>query len=63
MPGIISKIWVKSGEKVNAGTKLVALEAMKMEHTLSAPTDGLIKSIHYQIGDQVEEGCELIDFE
>ncbi len=63
MPGIISKIWVKSGEKVNAGTKLVALEAMKMEHTLSAPTDGLIKSIHYKIGDQVEEGCELIDFE
>jgi 3-methylcrotonyl-CoA carboxylase alpha subunit len=63
MPGIISKIWVKTGETVIAGSKLVALEAMKMEHTLSAPTDGLIKSIYYQVGDQVEEGCKLIDFE
>lgn len=63
MPGIISKIWVKSGESVHKGTKLLALEAMKMEHTLSAPKDGAIKSIYYQIGDQVEEGCELIDFE
>jgi 3-methylcrotonyl-CoA carboxylase alpha subunit len=63
MPGIISKIWVKSGENVHKGTKLLALEAMKMEHTLSAPKDGAIKSIYFQIGDQVEEGCELIEFE
>ncbi|MBI2792670.1 MAG: acetyl-CoA carboxylase biotin carboxylase subunit [Gammaproteobacteria bacterium] len=63
MPGIISKIWVKSGENVHKGTKLLALEAMKMEHTLSAPKDGAVKSIYYKIGDQVEEGCELIEFE
>ena len=63
MPGVISKIWVKAGEKVEKGTKLVALEAMKMEHTVFSPSDGLIKSIHYEIGDQVDEGCELIDFE
>ncbi len=63
MPGIISKIWVKAGETVSAGTKLVALEAMKMEHTVFSPQDGLVKAIRYQLGDQVEEGCELIDFE
>jgi 3-methylcrotonyl-CoA carboxylase alpha subunit len=51
------------GEKVSTGTKLVALEAMKMEHTVFSPQDGFVKSIRYQIGDQVEEGCELIDFE
>lgn len=63
MPGIVTKVWVKDGEKVQVGAKLLALEAMKMEHMVCAPKEGLIKSVHYQIGDQVEEGCELIDFE
>lgn len=63
MPGIITKIWVKAGDKVSNGAKLLALEAMKMEHTLAAPKSAAIKAIRYDIGDQVEEGCELIDFE
>lgn len=63
MPGIISRIWVKSGDSVEKGTKLLALEAMKMEHTLWAPFDGIIKNLFYQMGDQVEAGCELLDFE
>ncbi|MGE3319750.1 MAG: acetyl-CoA carboxylase biotin carboxylase subunit [Candidatus Berkiella sp.] len=63
MPGIITKIWVKAGDKVSNGSKLLALEAMKMEHTLAAPKSAAIKAIRYDIGDQVEEGCELIDFE
>jgi len=63
MPGIITKIWISPGDNVLAGSKLLALEAMKMEHTLCAPKDGLIKSIHFQVGDQVEERCQLIDFE
>lgn len=63
MPGIITKIWAKAGDKVMNGTKLLAVEAMKMEHTLAAPSEAVIKSIRYNIGDQVEEGCELIDFE
>ncbi|MCS5712397.1 acetyl/propionyl/methylcrotonyl-CoA carboxylase subunit alpha [Candidatus Berkiella aquae] len=63
MPGVVTKIWVKSGDKVTHGEKLMALEAMKMEHTLAAAKAGAIKAIRYSIGDQVEEGCELIDFE
>lgn len=63
MPGIITKIWVRPGDKVTHGSKLLALEAMKMEHTLAAPKTAAIKAIRYMIGDQVEEGCELIDFE
>lgn len=63
MPGIITKIWITAGDNVIAGAKLLALEAMKMEHTLCAPKNGLIKSVHFQVGDQVEERCQLIDFE
>ncbi len=63
MPGIITKIWAKAGDKVTNGTKLLAVEAMKMEHTLAAPSEAVIKAVRYNIGDQVEEGCELIDFE
>jgi 3-methylcrotonyl-CoA carboxylase alpha subunit len=36
---------------------------MKMEHTLSAPTDGKIKSVRYSVGEQVAEGAELVEFE
>lgn len=63
MPGIITKIWAKAGDKVTNGTKLLAVEAMKMEHTLASTTEAIIKAVRYNIGDQVEEGCELIDFE
>ncbi|HRE32483.1 MAG TPA: biotin carboxylase N-terminal domain-containing protein, partial [Candidatus Berkiella sp.] len=51
MPGVVTKIWVKSGDKVNYGEKLMALEAMKMEHTLAAAKAGAIKTIRYRIGD------------
>lgn len=63
MPGVITKIWVKAGDKVTQGSKLLALEAMKMEHTLAATKSAAVKSLRYNIGDQVEEGSELIEFE
>lgn len=63
MPGVLTQIWVKSGDKVAIGEKLLALEAMKMEHTLTAINAATIKTVRYNIGDQVEEGCELVDFE
>ncbi|MGE5145444.1 MAG: acetyl-CoA carboxylase biotin carboxyl carrier protein subunit [Candidatus Eiseniibacteriota bacterium] len=36
---------------------------MKMEHTIAAPADGTITAVHYAVGDQVEEGADLLDFE
>jgi 3-methylcrotonyl-CoA carboxylase alpha subunit len=48
---------------VARGAPLLVLEAMKMEHTLSAPGDGRIVQLHYAEGDQVEEGAILIEFE
>jgi 3-methylcrotonyl-CoA carboxylase alpha subunit len=42
---------------------LLVLEAMKMEHTLAAPTDGTVKGVRYAVGEQVAEGAELVEFE
>jgi 3-methylcrotonyl-CoA carboxylase alpha subunit len=48
---------------VAKGQALLILEAMKMEHTITAPADGRVKEIHYAAGDQVLEGAELITLE
>lgn len=63
MPGTIVEILVKPGEKVKKGTKLLTLEAMKMEHTIVAPADGTVKKIHFQAGDLINEGTELLELE
>jgi len=63
MPGKIIDIKVKDGEEVRRGQPVIVLEAMKMEHTLSAPDDGTIKRVRFAIGDQVEEGVDLCEFE
>ena len=63
MPGKIIDIRVKDGETVRRGQPVIVLEAMKMEHTLTAPDDGTVKRVKFAVGDQVEEGVELCDFE
>ena len=45
------------------GAPLLVLEAMKMEHTISAPRKGVVKAFRFQPGDQVTDGAELLDFE
>jgi 3-methylcrotonyl-CoA carboxylase alpha subunit len=63
MPGRVIKLFVQSGAKVKKGDPLLILEAMKMEHTITAPADGTVKEIHYAAGEQVLEGAELIKVE
>jgi 3-methylcrotonyl-CoA carboxylase alpha subunit len=63
LPGRIIDLKVKAGDRVSKGTALLVLEAMKMEHTLSAPADGTVKSVRYGVGEQVAEGAELVEFE
>ena len=63
MPGKIVKVMTKPGAKVVKGDALLILEAMKMEHTIAAPADGVVKEIHYGAGEQVLEGAELISLE
>ncbi|MND07475.1 Glutaconyl-CoA decarboxylase subunit gamma [compost metagenome] len=52
-----------AGAKVTKGEALLILEAMKMEHTIAAPADGVVKEIHYAEGEQVLEGAELVTLE
>jgi len=63
MPGRIVKVMTKPGAKVGKGEALLILEAMKMEHTITAPADGKVKTVHYAAGEQVLEGAELVTLE
>jgi 3-methylcrotonyl-CoA carboxylase alpha subunit len=63
MPGKIIQVMIEAGAKVAKGQALLILEAMKMEHTITAPADGVVKDVHYGAGDQVLEGAELITLE
>jgi len=51
---------VKAGDTVSRGQALAVMEAMKMEHTIAAPADGVVSEILYTSGDQVLEGAELL---
>ena len=63
MPGKIIAVKVDAGAKVERGQALLVMEAMKMEHTIRAPADGIVEKIHFKVGEQVDEGVELIHFE
>ncbi len=63
MPGIVSVLLAAPGQSVEKGTPLLILEAMKMEHTISAPKNGTVKSFRHAVGEQVAEGDELVEFE
>jgi len=55
MPGRVVAVTVQSGEAVVRGQTLVAVEAMKMEHALAAPCDGVVSDLVVQVGDRVTE--------
>jgi 3-methylcrotonyl-CoA carboxylase alpha subunit len=60
MPGKIVAVHVASGDNVKKGAPLIAMEAMKVEYTIQAPTDGIIEEVLFTVGEQVAEGVELI---
>ena len=60
MPGKVISFAVKAGEQVRKGQPLAVMEAMKMEHTIAAPSDGVVAELLYAPGDQVKEGAELL---
>jgi 3-methylcrotonyl-CoA carboxylase alpha subunit len=63
MPGTVTRILAEPGVDLPRGAPLIVLEAMKMEHTLRAPVDGHLKALKCAVGDFVQEGAELADFE
>ncbi|HEX5631838.1 MAG TPA: biotin/lipoyl-containing protein, partial [Gemmatimonadales bacterium] len=60
MPGKVIAFLAQVGESVRRGQPLAVMEAMKMEHTISAPRDGVVEELLYGVGDQVVEGGELL---
>ena len=60
MPATIVAILKNKGDAVKQGERLIVLEAMKMEHTIYAPKDGILSDIYYAVGVQVPEGVELV---
>jgi propionyl-CoA carboxylase alpha chain len=61
LPGTIVAVRVAEGQLVEKGDVLVVLEAMKMEHTLTAPMRAHVGTVHIAVGDRVEEGVLLLD--
>jgi biotin carboxyl carrier protein len=63
MPGLVVEWYVKEGDHVQAGDKLLILEAMKMENAIKSTGEGVIKKIHASKGQAVEKNQLLIDFQ
>ena len=62
-PAQVVSISVSVGDPVTRGQTLVILEAMKMEFKMTAPSDGVVKTIHCAVGEVVESGRELLSLE
>jgi 3-methylcrotonyl-CoA carboxylase alpha subunit len=62
MPGRVVVLHVRAGDRVRRGAALLALEAMKMEHVITAPADGVVEAVHVTEGAQVAEAVTLVDF-
>jgi 3-methylcrotonyl-CoA carboxylase alpha subunit len=60
MPGKVSAVLVEAGATVQRGQTLMVIEAMKMEHAITAPSDGVVESVGFAPGALVEEGVELL---
>jgi propionyl-CoA carboxylase alpha chain len=59
MPGNVIRLAAAVGDTVTAGQPLIWLEAMKMEHTIIAPADGVLTQLNVNTGQQVEVGAVL----
>jgi biotin carboxyl carrier protein len=63
MPGLLVKIIVSPGDKVQNGTTLAVVEAMKMQNELRSPRDGVVKKINFKEGDQVDAFVPIVELE
>ncbi|MCW2582577.1 MAG: Methylcrotonoyl-CoA carboxylase [Klenkia sp.] len=59
MPGTVVRVAVAEGDTVTAGQTVLVLEAMKMEHVVAAPTDGVVGELHAVAGETVDTGAVL----
>jgi 3-methylcrotonyl-CoA carboxylase alpha subunit len=58
----VIRVLVKAGDEVSSGQPLLVLEAMKMEHTIVAPANGIVEEVFFQPGDLVQNEAKLVEF-
>jgi len=63
MNGSIVRVLVEAGQRVEAGSVLIVMEAMKMEHSIRAAQTGVVKSLLCHEGEMVSEGAVLLEME
>lgn len=63
MPGVIEKVYVKSGDQVKIGDPLVVMIAMKMEYVIKAPKNGKVVKVGNKVGDFVAKNTVLVQVE
>ena len=63
MAGTVVKVLVDAGAEVKSGDTLLVLEAMKMETEVTAPKDGKVKSVEVAVGDAVQGGQVLVEWD
>jgi acetyl-CoA/propionyl-CoA carboxylase biotin carboxyl carrier protein len=60
MPGTVTVVDVIEGQQVSAGARLLVLEAMKMEHVLTAPIEGVVRKLSARAGETVERDAVVV---
>ena len=63
MPGRVVKVMADAGDKIKKGQALIIMEAMKMEHTIVSPRDGVVERVAFRVGDMVPADAVLFAFE
>jgi 3-methylcrotonyl-CoA carboxylase alpha subunit len=63
MPGRLSRLFVKQGDRVTRGDRLAVVEAMKMEHILHAEADGVVRQLGFAEGAQLDAGATIAEFD
>jgi 3-methylcrotonyl-CoA carboxylase alpha subunit len=61
LPGTVVAVHVAAGQRVARGAPLITVEAMKMEHTLTAPYEGVVSRIAFGVADRVQAGAVLVE--
>lgn len=60
IPGVVLDVRVSERDRVEAGSVLLVLEAMKMENEIYSPSDGVVKKMYVKVGQQVNRGDDLV---
>ena len=62
IPGSVIEVFVKPGQKVKKGEKMMIYEAMKMMNVITSPMDGIIREVNVKVGEILPKGALLITF-